>query len=100
MKEDDAMPRETMTPRERWLAVLQHQKPDRVPMDYWSTPEMDQKLIRHLGCADRWEALQKLHVDFVVDVHPTYVGPPLASHTDVFGIRYTDTGYGSGSYAE
>jgi uroporphyrinogen decarboxylase len=31
------MPRETMTPRERWLAVLRREKPDRVPMDYWTT---------------------------------------------------------------
>ena len=38
------MPKETMTPRERWLAVLQRRKPDRVPMDYWSTPEFEEKL--------------------------------------------------------
>ena len=33
------MPKETITPRERWLAVLKGQKPDRVPMDYWATEE-------------------------------------------------------------
>ena len=33
------MTKETMTPRERWQAVLTRQPPDRVPMDYWSTPE-------------------------------------------------------------
>ncbi len=32
------MPQETMTPRERWLAVLNHQKPDLVPMDYPTIP--------------------------------------------------------------
>lgn len=29
------MIRESMTPKERWLAVLRHEKPDRIPMDYW-----------------------------------------------------------------
>jgi len=44
------MPGETMTPRERWLAVLNRQKPDRVPMDYWATPEATGKLMRYLKC--------------------------------------------------
>ena len=44
------MPKETMTPRERWLAVLKRQKPDRVPTDYWSTKEATAKLKKHLGC--------------------------------------------------
>ena len=43
------MPKETMTPRERWLAVLERQTPDRVPMDYWTTEEARAKLLRHLG---------------------------------------------------
>ena len=47
------MPRETMTPRDRWLAVLTRRKPDRVPMDYWSTPEFSASLIRHLGLSRR-----------------------------------------------
>jgi uroporphyrinogen decarboxylase len=94
------MPKETMTPRERWLAVLTRQKPDRVPMDYWATDEFTAKLLQHLGCDSRREALQKLHVDFVVSVGPRYVGPPLPEDTDVFGCRYRDVDYGSGVYAE
>jgi len=31
-----------MTPRERWLAVLERRPPDRVPMDYWATAEATQ----------------------------------------------------------
>ena len=46
------MPTETMTPKERWLAVLQRKTPDRMPMDYWGTDETMEKLMRHLGCAD------------------------------------------------
>ena len=28
-----------MTSKERWLAVLNREQPDRVPMDYWATGE-------------------------------------------------------------
>ena len=28
-----------MSPRERWLAVLNRETPDRVPMDIWATEE-------------------------------------------------------------
>ncbi|MCK4759501.1 MAG: uroporphyrinogen-III decarboxylase-like protein, partial [Candidatus Aminicenantes bacterium] len=71
------MRKETMTPRERWMAVLNRQKPDRVPMDYWATPEATEKIIAHLGCSSEREMLEKLHVDFVVEVKPAYMGPPV-----------------------
>jgi hypothetical protein len=29
-----------MTPRERWLALLAGEKPDRIPTDYWATGEV------------------------------------------------------------
>jgi uroporphyrinogen decarboxylase len=94
------MPRETMTPKERWLAVLTRQQPDRVPMDYWATPEATAKLVKYLGCGSKREALEKLHVDFVVRVEPEYVGPPLPKDTDEFGRRYEDVSYGTGAYSE
>ncbi|MCL6432517.1 MAG: uroporphyrinogen-III decarboxylase-like protein [Anaerolineae bacterium] len=94
------MPQETMTPRERWLAVLTRHTPDRVPMDYWATPEFTDKLVRHLGCSSEREALEALHVDFVVSVHPRYVGPPLPEGTDMYGCRYRRVDYGTGSYDE
>jgi len=88
------MPEDTMTPRERWLAVLNRQRPDRVPTDYWATAETTVRLIRYLGLSQKseaellddfgrsnaddpvvalpttdvrrlaFEALQELHVDF------------------------------------
>jgi uroporphyrinogen decarboxylase len=51
-----------MTPRERWLAVLQRKTPDRVPLDYWATPEATAKLLKHLGC-DYDEMIRRLHID-------------------------------------
>jgi uroporphyrinogen decarboxylase len=94
------MPNETMTPRERWLAVLRRQKPDRVPMDYWATPEATTRLMRRLGCRTRRQMLKKLHVDYVVGVGPRYVGPRLPRRADVFGCRYRQVDYGSGVYDE
>lgn len=94
------MPKETMTPRERWLAVLERRKPDRIPMDYWATEETTAALRRHLGCRTIRRALQKLHVDFVVKVEPVYVGPRLGRRQDVFGCRFASAEYGSGAYVE
>ena len=94
------MPKETMSPRERWLAVLQRQNPDRVPMDYWATPEATQKIMKHLGCSSEREMLEKLHVDFSVEVKPSYSGPSIPSGCDEFGCRYKMVDYGTGEYEE
>jgi hypothetical protein len=71
------MPHEAMSPRERWLAVLQRRKPDRVPMDYWATAEATQKLLKHLGCADERVMCDHLHIDLPITVSPRYAGPPI-----------------------
>lgn len=121
------MPKEWMTPKERWLAVLRREKPDRVPMDYWSTPEFSAKLIRHLGTSAKperelvaalnasaydntlkisdgysalLEALKRLHVDFLITVDPVFVGPEPPPGTDIFGVSYRTIHYGTGEYAE
>ncbi len=121
------MPKETMSPRERWLAVLTHQAPDRVPMDYWSTPEFSARLIKHLGLSRKSHkalvtdlnrhphsihapnegrralqaALEQMHVDYVVTPSARYVGPlPTVPNTDIFGCTYRTINYGSGEYGE
>ncbi|NLG26937.1 MAG: uroporphyrinogen-III decarboxylase-like protein [Chloroflexi bacterium] len=94
------MPKESMTPRERWLAVLQRQTPDRVPMDYWTTNEARDKLMKHLGVADDRALYRRLHIDRVVSVGPRYVGPPIPEGQDVFGIQHRIADYGVGTYSE
>jgi uroporphyrinogen decarboxylase len=89
-----------MTPRERWLAVLTRQKPDRIPMDYWATREATAKLKSYLGCRTKRQMLRKLRVDFVVKVLPRYAGPKLPKNHDVFGRIYRYVGYGTGTYRE
>jgi uroporphyrinogen decarboxylase len=69
-------------------------------MDYWSTEEATQKALKYLGCADRWELYEKLHIDALVTVGPEYVGPPLALDADMYGCRFRDVDYGGGSYRE
>ena len=93
------MPRETMTGRERWLAVLSRQKPDRMPMDYWGTPEATERLCSHLGC-DWDEACRRLHIDRPFGVGGLYVGPPPPEGEDLFGIRTRPVDYVSGVYNE
>jgi uroporphyrinogen decarboxylase len=94
------MPTETMTPRERWLAVLRRETPDRIPMDIWITDEARARLTRHLGISDDLELLRRLHIDRPYTVGPRYAGPPVPADEDVFGVRYRDIDYGSGSYRE
>ena len=89
------MPKEIMTPRERWLAVLERQKSDRVPMDYWGTEEATKKLINYLKCNTEEELFKRLHIDRVIKVEPRYTGPPLPKDTDIFGCLFQSLGGGS-----
>lgn len=90
----------TMTSRERWLAVLNREKPDRVPMDYWGTPEVTQNLLDYLGLTTEDEMFTALNIDHPVDVEAAYIGPPLAENSDIFGCRYRSIDYGKGTYDE
>ena len=93
------MRKETMSPRERWLAVLNRQAPDRVPMDIWITPEAANNLRTYLGC--NWDGvLKRLHIDTPVTVAGRYVGPPLEDRTDMWGVQYKPVQYGTGVYDE
>lgn len=87
-----------MTSRERFLAVLHREKPDRVPMDYRATHEVDVMLMKHLGCEDMFGVYKKLHIDPVIDLEPKYCGSPIPEDRDPFGIRYENTDYGLGQY--
>jgi uroporphyrinogen decarboxylase len=89
-----------MTPRERWLAVLRRETPDRLPMDYWTTPEAHENLMRHLGVSDDRALFERLRIDRPFTVSPRYVGPPISDDQDVYGITYRDVDYGTGAYRE
>jgi len=89
-----------MTSRERWLALFRRQRPDRVPTDYWATPEFTRQLMRHLGCRTRRQMLDRLGVDYEVRLLPRYAGPRLPRMSDEFGRRFRTVVHGSGAYRE
>lgn len=89
-----------MNSKERWLAVLQRQTSDRIPMDYWGTSEATQKLIAHLRVDDYWQMCERLHIDAVVSVWPAYIGPPVRDGFDYFGRSYRQVAYDGGVYGE
>lgn len=93
------MPKETMTSRERWLAVLRREKPDRVPMDIWITPEAKQNLLSHLGC-DWDEMARRLHLDLPFNVGGRYVGPPPKPGQNIWGQTHKTVDHGTGAYDE
>ncbi|MGA2540800.1 MAG: hypothetical protein ABSG78_04485 [Verrucomicrobiota bacterium] len=42
---------DTMTPRERILAILHRRPVDRLPVDLWYTPEIGARFRQHCGVA-------------------------------------------------
>ena len=91
-----------MTPRERWIAMLERRPVDRIPTDYTATPEVTARLLAELGCPDERALWEKLHIDGRIDVAPAWKLPhhpddPLA---DMWGVRYRMINYGTGAYEE
>jgi uroporphyrinogen decarboxylase len=89
-----------MTSKERWLAVLKRETPDRIPMDYWGTPEATQKVMAYLGVDGIWQMYERLHIDGVLTVGPIYSGPEVQEGLDHFGRGYRRVDYGTGAYDE
>jgi uroporphyrinogen decarboxylase len=52
-----------MTPRERVLSALNHERPDRTPCDFWAEPPTWNRLLAHVGHHDRDRLLDDLNVD-------------------------------------
>jgi uroporphyrinogen decarboxylase len=88
------------TPRERWTAILEGKRSDRPPMDYWATEEVTDILMRYFKAVSLRDLYQKLDIDVPIKVEPKYVGPPIPLDEDVFGCKYRDVDYGTGSYRE
>jgi uroporphyrinogen decarboxylase len=91
-----------MTPRQRWLALLERKPVDRIPTDYTATPEVTARLLRELDCADERALWEKLHIDGRIEVAPTWKLPhhPDDPFADSWGVRYQRVEYGTGSYLE
>lgn len=70
--------REQMTSKERVQAAFSRRKPDRVPVNYFANPAIDQRLKTYFGLDvnDHLGLKAALGVDFI-DVVPQYTGPVL-----------------------
>jgi len=98
-----------MTSRERVLAALAHKEPDRVPFDYWATPEVTSLLLRHFGLKTLDQLLDHLDADLRVIPGPAYIGPSFSRHPDgavedIWGVPRVEKSYGEegrrGTYKE
>jgi len=94
------MPKETMTPKERWLAVVNREKPDRIPMYYRATGEATAKLLEYMNCQNTAEMFDRLHIDRGAGVGARYVGPSIPAGENMYGCRYTSIQYDGGTYSE
>lgn len=92
----------SMTPRERWLALFNKQKPDRIPTDIWATGEVYEKLHEHLGTTNLEELSLKLNIDSWRWFWPvaTVTSHPDDPKANIWGLRFRNIDYGSGSYSE
>ncbi len=91
-----------MTPRERWLALLSGQTPDRIPTDYQATPEVTARLLAELECPAEEDLWRKLHIDKRKVIEPPH-RPSLEPEypgADPWGVRYRRVEYGLGAYDE
>ncbi len=71
-----------MDSRERVFTALEHKEPDRVPRDFWATPETISKLMRHLKLANAQALWDHFDIDLRYIEGPRYIGPPLRTYPD------------------
>jgi uroporphyrinogen decarboxylase len=102
-----------MNSQERVLAAIAHQKPDKVPVDYWAVPEVTEILLKKFGIEKENDLLNRLEVD-IRYVKPSYTGsefkeqPDGSLHrklsdgtlVDIWGVRRKKVNWGRGSYLE
>lgn len=79
-----------MDSRERTFLSLEHEEPDRVPVDCWFSPAMKTKLENSLNISYE-QFLDQNNIDLRYIEGPSYIGPPLAagynaSEIDIWGV--------------
>ncbi len=109
---------EEMTHKERILAAIEHRPIDRIPIDYWGTPETTNKLIKELNLTKFTELINILDLDKIISIRPEYIGPKINNGIkivnsvyrtnlkdeflyDYWGVKYKIAKHGrNGSYYE
>lgn len=92
-----------MNSRDRTFLTLEHRPGDRIPIDFWATAAVAQNLETERG-KPYAQFLDNYDVDLRYIEGPTYIGPPLAPQTDIWGVERTAVAAGlpgqSESYSE
>ncbi|MCE5241594.1 MAG: hypothetical protein LLF99_00215, partial [Desulfobacteraceae bacterium] len=96
---------ERMHCRDRALAAVRHQEPDRVPIDNWMVPEIQKRTMQYFGCDSYDELLLFLGVDFRNNYGPSYVGQSFKKYQDgtvedLWGVKRKTVVYGKGTTHE
>ncbi len=88
-----------MNSLERWLAVINHERPDRVPTDFWSTEEVLARLLKDLKCSQEDDLWRKLKIDKLHVIEAKYIGP---AKPDLWNLEYQEVSYANeaGIYKE
>lgn len=96
-----------MNSRERVFTALEHNEPDRVPIDFWTSSEAINKLKKHFKVDTEDEVLDIIDVDLRYIEGPAYIGPELkvypdGSVDDIWGVPrklvYAGKGEKKGAY--
>jgi len=100
-----------MHPKERIINILQRRAVDRIPVDIWHTPEIEEALMDYTNAEDNFEMWTKLGVDKIVWVFMDYKTPegeragsqPGADATGsrtMWGVPLRDVKAGAAHYQE
>lgn len=102
-----------MNSKDRVLAAIAYEEPDRVPVDYWAVPEVTQALLKEFGLVNEEQLLEKLRID-IRYVKSSFSGfdfeeqPDGSLHkrlsdgtfADIWGVKRKKISWGRGSYLE
>lgn len=88
--------------KERVIAAINHQEPDRVPIDLWAASEVKEDLATFFKC-DYERLIDLIGVDFRIVRGPSYEGLEMRSYedgtsSDLWGVRRKLVTYGEGEH--
>ncbi|MHA2041009.1 MAG: uroporphyrinogen decarboxylase family protein [Candidatus Thorarchaeota archaeon] len=93
-----------MNSRERFQRAVNHEEPDRVPIDYWTTSAAYRNLRDHLGITaqedqewgimEAWKISEEILCRLNVDFRRVYMNPSSSFEMKTYPDGSTDTEYG------
>ena len=100
-----------MNPKQRIQAILNREPMDRIPVDIWHTPEIENMLIKHVEAEDDFAMWKKLGLDKIVWVFMDYktdtgdsagsqVGAQASGSRTMWGVPLKEMQAGAATYQE